>query len=76
MVTIQKRASATVYVADVPAVLNTQIAWKIAPISSEQAAGYSLSWTGDGKLLQVDVAGHAYASAVDESNLGSLVAKQ
>jgi Tol biopolymer transport system component len=58
-VTTQQRQQATIYVGDSPTVINDKIEWKLAPISTEQATGYSLSWTATGKLLQVDSAGHA-----------------
>ena len=48
--------------------INDKIDWKLTPISSEQATGYSLSWTAAGKLLQVDSAVHAYVTAVDGTN--------
>ena len=67
-VTTQQISSGTIYVGDAPAVLNEHIDWKLAPISNEQATGSSLSWTGDGKLLQVDQTMHPYLTAADGSN--------
>jgi len=67
-VTTQERPQATIYVSDSPAVLNDKIDWKLTPISTEQATGFSLSWTGGGKLLQVDTASHAYVTNSDGSN--------
>jgi serine/threonine protein kinase/Tol biopolymer transport system component len=42
-VTTQERQQATIYVGDSPAVMNDKIDWKLTPISTEQATGYSLS---------------------------------
>jgi len=67
-VTTQERQQAAIYVGDSPAVINDKIDWKLAPISTEQATGYSLSWTAAGKLLQVDSAGHAYVTGADGTN--------
>jgi Tol biopolymer transport system component len=67
-VTTQGRAQATIYEGDSPAVLNDKIDWKLAPISTEQATGYSLSWTAAGKLIQTDSITHAYVTGVDGSN--------
>jgi len=67
-VTTQERPQATIYVSDSPAVMTDKIDWKLTPISSEQATGYSLSWTAAGKLLQTDSATHAYVSGGDGSN--------
>jgi eukaryotic-like serine/threonine-protein kinase len=67
LVTTQKRSQATIYAGDSPAVLNDKIDWKLTPISSEQAAGYSLSWTAAGKLLQQDSWGHSYVTATEGS---------
>jgi serine/threonine protein kinase/Tol biopolymer transport system component len=66
-VTTQARQAATIYVADSPAVLNDKIDWKLTPVSTEQATGYSLSWTAAGKLLQMDAAYHDYVTAGDGS---------
>ncbi len=67
-VTAQERQAATIYVGDSPAVLNDKINWKLTPISSEQATGFDLSWTGAGKLLQNDAVFHIYMTAADGSN--------
>jgi Tol biopolymer transport system component len=67
-VTTQGRAQATIYAGDTPAVLNDKIDWKLGPISTEQATGYSLSWTAAGKLIQTDSASHAYVTGADGSN--------
>ena len=67
-VTTQKRAQAIIYVSDSPALLNDKIDWKLTPISTEQATGYSLSWTAAGNLLQQDLANHAYVTSADGSN--------
>ena len=66
-VTTQQRQAATIFVADSPAVLNDKISWKFTAISHEQATGYSLSWTGAGKLLQQDSELGSYVSAGDGS---------
>ena len=67
-VTTQNRRQATIYAGDSPTVINDKIDWKLAPISTEQATGYSLSWTAAGKLLQVDSAVHAYLTGGDGTN--------
>ncbi len=67
-VTTQARHAATIFVADSPAVLNNKVDWKLAPISTEQATGYALSWTVDGRLLQLDSAFHAFVTAADGSS--------
>jgi eukaryotic-like serine/threonine-protein kinase len=67
-VTTQRRAQATIYAGDSPAALNDKIDWKFAPITSEQATGQTVSWTGSGKLLQVDFSSHAYVSDGDGGN--------
>jgi eukaryotic-like serine/threonine-protein kinase len=67
-VTTQERPTATIFVGDSPAVLNDKIDWKLSAISTEQATGYDLSWTADGKLLQEDAAFHIYVTAADGSN--------
>jgi len=67
LVTTQERQAATIYVGDSRAVLNDKINWKLAPISSEQATGFFLSWTAAGKLIQLDAATHAFLTASDGS---------
>jgi serine/threonine protein kinase/Tol biopolymer transport system component len=67
-VTTQKREQATIYVGDSPAVMNDKIDWKFAPISTEQATGYALSWTASGRLLQRDSTFHAYLTGGDGTN--------
>ena len=67
-VTTQERPTATIYVGDVPAVLNDKIDWKLTPISSEQAPGNALFWTAAGKLLQRDAAFHVYLTGSDGGN--------
>ena len=67
LVSTQERQSAGIYVGDSPAVLNDKVNWKLAPISSEQATGYYLSWTASGKLVQVDAAAHLFITAPDGS---------
>jgi eukaryotic-like serine/threonine-protein kinase len=66
-VTTQERPSATIFVGDSPAVLNDKIDWKLTPISTEQATGYSLAWMPSGKLLQQDSTLHFYTTAADGS---------
>ena len=72
-VTTQERDQATIYVGDSPAVLNDKIDWKLTPISTEQATGYSLSWTAAGKLIQKDGANRAYITGSDGSNRAHLL---
>jgi len=67
-VTTQGRAAATIYAGDSPVALNDKIDWKLTPISTEQATGYSLSWTASGKLLQQDGSFHIYSTGGDGSN--------
>jgi eukaryotic-like serine/threonine-protein kinase len=74
-VTTQQRPTATIYVADSPAVLNANIGWKFSPISAEQATGYELSWTASKKLLQKDAAYHIYETNADGSNRIRLLEK-
>jgi Tol biopolymer transport system component len=62
---IQQRKQATIYVGDSPVVLNDKIDWKLNPISTQEATGYSLSWTAAGKLLQLDSANHPFATTAD-----------
>jgi len=66
-VTTQERQAATIFVSDSPAVLNDKIDWKFTAISHEQATGYTLSWTGTGKLLQQDSELGSYVTASDGS---------
>jgi len=72
-VTTQAREAATIFVGDSPAALNDKIDWKLTPISTEQATGYSLSWTATGKLLQMDAAFHIYVTAGDGSGRARLL---
>ncbi|MFZ0284718.1 MAG: protein kinase, partial [Terriglobales bacterium] len=72
-VSTQSRPAATIYVGDSPAVLNDKIDWKLTPISTEQATGFSLSWTAAGKLLQTDAAFHVYVTAGDGSGRARLL---
>ncbi len=67
-VSTQERLQATIYVGDSPAALNDKIDWKLTPISTEQATGYSLSWTSGGKLLQMDSAFRPYLTGSDGSS--------
>jgi Tol biopolymer transport system component len=73
LVTSQKKPASTIYVGDAPASLDEKTQWKLKPISSEQAPGYWLSWTGDNRLLQADAAGHAFVSAADGSDRARLL---
>jgi len=73
-VTVQNRPAATIYVGDSPATLNDKVDWKLTPISTEQATGYGLSWTGSGKLLQADGSHHVYITGGDGSNRVRLLA--
>jgi hypothetical protein len=67
LVTAQGHPTSTIYVGDSPAHLNDKIDWKLTPISTEQIAGRYLSWTADGKLIQLDGSWHAYISSADGS---------
>ena len=67
-VSAQERQSATIFVGDIPSALHDKIDWKLTPISNEQATGYSLSWTGSGKLVQTDSSYHIYTTAADGSS--------
>ena len=66
-VTTQSHRSATIFVGDSPSVLNDKVDWKLAPISTEQATGYELSWMASGKLLQRDSAFRVFTTAADGS---------
>jgi len=74
-VTAQERPSAGVFVAELPTDLSVHANLAFHPITTEQATGYSLSWMGDGRLLQVDLQAHAYVSASDGSNRVPLLSK-
>jgi len=67
LVTTQQRPQATIFVGDSPVVLNDKVDWKLAPVSTEQATGYYLSWTAAGKLLQKDLGKRAYVTDADGS---------
>jgi eukaryotic-like serine/threonine-protein kinase len=71
--TTQAHPSATIYVGDSPSVLNDKIDWKLAPISNEQATGYTLSWTASGKLLLMDSAFRIYSRGADGSSPARLL---
>ena len=66
-VSTQSHRAATIYVGDSPSVLDEKADWKLAPISSEQATGYSLSWMASGKLLQTDSSSRVYVTGADGS---------
>jgi eukaryotic-like serine/threonine-protein kinase len=74
-VTTQAHHAATIYIGDSPVVLNDKIDWKLAAISTEQATGYSLSWTADGRLLQRDLSFHDYVTTSNGSNRVRLLEK-
>ena len=67
LVTTEQRSSATIFVANSPPVLNDKIDWKLAPISTEEATGYDLSWTSSQTLLQRDSAWHLFRTNADGS---------
>jgi Tol biopolymer transport system component len=67
-VTAQELPAATIYVGDSPSMLNDKIEWKLTPVSTEQATGYSLSWTAAGQLLQRDAAFHIFMTGADGGN--------
>src|SRR6185295_9113332 len=54
LVSTQEQPSGTIYVAEVPAVLNNKTDWKFNAISSEQAPANSLSWTASGRLCKTN----------------------
>ncbi len=68
LVSAAQRQAATIYVGNSPSVLNDKVEWKLKPISSEQATGWGLSWTGSGRLLQRDLSNHLYETAADGSS--------
>ena len=68
LVSTQQQPSGTIYVAEVPAVLNNKTDWKFNAISSEQAPANSLSWTASGRLLQHDTSFKAYIMNGDGSS--------
>jgi Tol biopolymer transport system component len=61
----QRHRAATIYVSDSPAILNEKADWEFHSISTEQAPGWTLSWTGSGKLLQMDSFNQAWLSTAD-----------
>jgi eukaryotic-like serine/threonine-protein kinase len=68
LVTSRFRAASTIFVGEVPKALNDKIKWELTAISDEQTAGLSgLSWTGSGKLLQVDGGSRLFVSGSDGS---------
>jgi Tol biopolymer transport system component/predicted Ser/Thr protein kinase len=61
LVTSRYYTDSAIYVGDVPRELNGKIDWKLTAISNEQAAGANgLSWTGSGKLVQLDGVNRAF----------------
>ena len=68
LVSTQEQPSGTIYVAEVPPLLNNKTAWKFNAISSEQAPANSLSWTASGRLLQHDTTFRAYIMNGDGSS--------
>ncbi len=75
LVTAQQRYSSTIFVSDLPASLTARTNLALKPITTAQATGFSLSWLGDGRLLQVDQLLHAYVTASDGSNRTLLLGK-
>jgi eukaryotic-like serine/threonine-protein kinase len=74
-VTAQERPSAGVFVGDVPAALRAPTDLILKPITTQQTTGYSLSWMGDGRFLQLDLQAHAYVSAADGTSRVPLLGK-
>jgi eukaryotic-like serine/threonine-protein kinase len=73
LVTSRYRPASTIYVGEVPRALNDNIKWDLTAISNEQTAGLTgLSWTGAGKLLQVDRGFHLFLTASDGSERAQL----
>jgi Tol biopolymer transport system component len=64
----QTQWRATTYVGETPPVLNDKAQWRFVPISTEQAGGNSLSWTGDARLIQDDLLSRLYLTAADGTN--------
>jgi serine/threonine protein kinase/Tol biopolymer transport system component len=68
LVTSRYRLSSTIYQGNSPSVMNDKIQWDLEPISNEESAGSNgLSWTGAGRLLQLDAGYHLYSTAGDGS---------
>jgi len=68
LVTEQRRKASGVYVGDSPANLRRGIDWNLHSISTEQTAGHVLSWTGTGKLAQIDQWNHFDLTSSDGAN--------
>jgi eukaryotic-like serine/threonine-protein kinase len=68
LVATQQRRMSTIFVGDVPRILNEKADWKWRQVSSESGAGEHVSWSGNGKLLEVDSSYHAFVSASDGTN--------
>ncbi len=67
-VTAQSRLSSTIYVGDVPPVLNDKIDWKLAPVTTDQAPGFQgMAWSATGKLLEADSSNHFYVGVPGQS---------
>jgi serine/threonine protein kinase/Tol biopolymer transport system component len=68
IVTTQEHHSGAIFVSEMPAVLNTKASWKWKKVSNEQSTtGWTLSWTGMGRLLELDYRRTAYVSNADGS---------
>jgi eukaryotic-like serine/threonine-protein kinase len=73
---IQKRSESTMYVGDSPALLNDKTSWRLQPISVDKFSGSALSWTEQGRLMQVDSSGQSYLSAANGTSQVRLVSKE
>ena len=68
LVTSRFRPASTIFVGEAPKALNDNTKWELTAISNEQTAGLNgLSWTGAGKLLQVDGDNLLFLTASDGS---------
>jgi serine/threonine protein kinase len=68
LIVTQRRVISTIFVGDVPHNFGGTPDWKWHPVSSELGAGETLSWLGDGRLLQTDSFYRAFVSSSDGRN--------
>lgn len=68
LVTSRWRPASTIFLGAAPKALNDKIKWELTAVSNEQTAGFNgLSWTGSGKLLQVDGGNRLFVTGSDGS---------
>ena len=68
VVTSRYRPTTTIYVGDVPKILNDKINWQMKELAGEQTAGFTeVAWTASGKLLQIDGAYRLFEMGSDGS---------